>query len=234
MLTQQLKMWNRLYCNITANQASAAAIQISGGITQYSYSEVRVRITKYSKVRVTKYRSDIKSITIEITAENSRKVVWYMSILYCIYLFLIDFYNWYSTVSTSVLARSKLSKNLHQYFSISYVDTECNIQIELWSSIYITTTLVLLYMLLLTIHACTVYSIESAVCSLSFNTLLYCICLDLVYYTVSFHLQAWTLSLWYMIVILRASFSKLHSLARAFHAVLQQWIVLCMLTMLYI
>ena len=99
MLTQQSNMWGRLYCNITANQASAAAIQISGGITQYSYSEVRVRITKYSKVRVTKYRSDIKSITIEITAENSRKSVWYISILYCIYLFLIDFYNWYALLA---------------------------------------------------------------------------------------------------------------------------------------
>ena len=131
MLTQQSKMWNRLYCNITANQASAAAVQISGGITQYSESEVRVRITKYSKVRVTKYRNDIKSITIEITAENSRKSVWYISILYCIYLFLIDFLQLTCIVSTSVLARSKLSKDLYQYFSISYVDTECNIQIEL-------------------------------------------------------------------------------------------------------
>ena len=55
-------MWNRLYCNITANQASAAAIQIGGGITQYSQSEVRVRITKYSKVRVTKYRSIFKYV----------------------------------------------------------------------------------------------------------------------------------------------------------------------------
>ena len=85
------------------------------------------------------------------------------------------------------------------------------------------------YYLGLTIHAFSYYtclhcllSIELGVCSLSFNTLLYCICLDLVYYTVPFHLQAWTLSLWYMTVILRASFSKLLSLARAFHAVLQQ------------
>ena len=85
------------------------------------------------------------------------------------------------------------------------------------------------YYLGFTIHASSYYtclhcllSIESAICSLSFNTLLYCICLDLVYYTVSFYLQAWTRSLWYMIVILGASFSKLLSLARAFHAVLQQ------------
>ena len=80
-------MWNRLYCNITANQASAAAIQISGGITQYSESEVRVRITKYSKVRVTKYRNDIKSITIEITAENSRKSVWYIYPYYIVFIY---------------------------------------------------------------------------------------------------------------------------------------------------
>ena len=53
MLTQQANTRGRLYCNITANQASAAAIQISGGITQYSESEVRVRITESSKVRVT-------------------------------------------------------------------------------------------------------------------------------------------------------------------------------------
>ena len=58
-----------------------------------SESEVRVRITKYSKVRVTKYRNDIKSITIEITAENSRKSVLYIFIYYWIHLFLIDFYN---------------------------------------------------------------------------------------------------------------------------------------------
>ena len=129
MLTNLRKIDGWLYCNTALSPAAAAASLTGYSTAEYDKNRFRIRVTIYGRVRLTKFRSKIKTFYYRSVVENFRIILCLHSdiILQC------QTGPWAGTTPWNVvhhtLTRTLMVLELHIYVNVLLIATHANFQV---------------------------------------------------------------------------------------------------------